>query len=132
MCRKHYRKHKASGEILSGQRPRGSLESRFWPKVAKADDDSCWEWTAGKSKNGYGVIQEGGKGSALLSAHRVSYELAKGPIGAGLYVLHSCDNRGCVNPNHLRAGTGQENIQEAYDKGRKVSPFTKPENRYRG
>lgn len=58
----------------------------------------------------------------MLLAHRVSYELHHGPIPQGALILHSCDNPGCVNPAHLRAGTQSENILEAFAKGRKKIP----------
>jgi DNA-binding transcriptional regulator YiaG len=79
-------------------------------------------WGGGKTRKGYGVIQEGGRGSKLLLAHRVSYEQFHGSIPDGLSVLHSCDHPWCVNPAHLRSGTQSENIKEAYSKGRKISP----------
>ena len=130
LCNKHYKRYRRHGDPTIEVMPRGTLESRFWTKVEKGKN--CWEWTGGKSKTGYGVIQEGGRGSRAMSAHRVSYELHHGPIPVGMYVLHSCDNRGCVNPAHLRAGMQDENIQEAYDKGRKRSPFVHAHNRARG
>lgn len=130
LCGKHYKAQRRYGNAETTQRPRGSLSERFWAKVDK--QDGCWEWMGAKAGTGYGSIQAGGRGSKSLLAHRVSYSLSSGAIPEGLYILHSCDNRSCVNPAHLRAGTNQENIQEAYDKGRKISPFKNPENRYRG
>ena len=52
-------------------------------------------------------------------AHRVSYELFKGPIPAGLHILHRCDTPACVNPAHLRAGTVKENMAEREARGRR-------------
>jgi hypothetical protein len=99
---------------------------RFWRFVSKTD--GCWLWV-GRSgtKKGYGLIQEGGKGTPRKLAHRLSYEIHHGPIPDGMVVMHSCDNPSCVNPAHLRVGTAAENIKEAYDKRRKVSPFKKGE-----
>ena len=51
-------------------------------------------------------------------AHRESHEMANGGIPDGLHILHSCDNRKCVNPGHLRAGTNQENVQDAMERSR--------------
>lgn len=80
----------------------------------------CWEWSATKNQDGYGRVRRLGK---LESAHRVSYELYKGPL-QGLHVLHSCDNPSCVNPEHLRLGTHLENQQEKAAKGRsKANPM---------
>jgi len=78
-------------------------------------DTGCWLWTGHKYRNGYGAIKVFGR---MRLAHRFSYELHKGPIPEGLCILHSCDVRNCVNPEHLRVGTHQENMQEASERGR--------------
>lgn len=89
---------------------------RFWSKVAiTADDDSCWNWIPPKKKDGYANIGIQGKS---LYAHRVSWELSYGKIPDGLFVLHKCDNRGCVNPKHLFLGTTQDNMDDMVKKGR--------------
>lgn len=79
-------------------------ESRFWAKVAKTA--TCWEWTGVKRKSGYGEFSICCK---MLAAHRVSYELAKGPIPEGMVIDHMCHNTSCVNPEHLRACTQKQN-----------------------
>lgn len=122
LCLKHYKRFVRTGQIVQGSRPRGSLFERFWAKVDKRGDGDCWPWTGAKTSKGYGAIQQCGKGSPMLLAHRASYEFSAGPIESGLYILHSCDNPGCVNPAHLRAGTQSENIAEAFAKGRKLIP----------
>lgn len=83
------------------------MEERFMKFVSKSDD-GCWIWNGGKTPNGYGHFSVGSKGSPGKSAHRVSYELFKGNIPYGMWVLHTCRNK-CVNPEHLKLGTAKEN-----------------------
>ena len=89
---------------------------RFFDKINKTDN--CWLWTAAM-RGGYGVIKIKGKG---VSAHRLSYEIHKGPIENGLLVCHKCDNRKCVNPDHLFLGTQSDNMIDCSKKGRLVYP----------
>lgn len=91
-----------------------SDRERFFEKVEAGDPDECWEWTAATTSGGYGVFRLDGK---ALTAHRLSYIIENEDPGE-LYVLHSCDNPPCVNPNHLRAGTQSENMIEASERGR--------------
>ena len=97
---------------------KGTLAERFWAKVEKKVQDDCWEWQGTRNNNGYGQIGKGARGSGLLYAHRVSWELASGPIPKGMCVLHHCDNPGCVNPAHLFLGTMADNMRDMVDKGR--------------
>lgn len=78
-------------------------------------DNGCWDWKGSKSR-GYGKLNINGK---QKRAHRVSYEMFKHKIPPGLVVMHSCDNPGCVNPDHLSTGTQNDNIQDMIKKGRK-------------
>jgi hypothetical protein len=75
--------------------------ARFWSKVEKTD--SCWLWKAAKHSAGYGVIRFGRAPGVLLYAHRVAYELVKGPIPEGLHLDHLCRVVRCCNPAHLEA-----------------------------
>lgn len=123
-CGTHYMRERRLGRVPIGNRAPAPVEERFWRWVDKSG--SCWTWTGGqKTAKGYGRIGAGGRGAPYILAHRLSYEIHKGPIPEGMVVMHSCDNPSCVNPAHLRVGTASENIKEAYDKRRKVSPFKK-------
>lgn len=70
--------------------------------------DGCWEWSASRTPNGYGHLWVEGK---YPMAHRVIYELLRGPIPEGLSLDHLCRNHGCVNPGHLEPVTNRENIR---------------------
>ena len=97
---------------------------RFWSKVKIAAPGECWEWQASMNHLGYGQAWWGKK---MRSCHRIAYELGRGSIPDGLHVLHTCDNRKCVNPAHLWLGTHKENMADMIAKGRRGtrSPLAK-------
>lgn len=86
------------------------LEVRFWAKVDRKGPDDCWLWQAALQPNGYGTIGSGGKYGLHVRAHRVSYELAHGPVPDGHVIDHLCRVRSCVNPAHLEAVSTRENL----------------------
>lgn len=89
----------------------------------KVNAQGCWEWQLFIRRNGYGQMKYEGK---TVDAHRVSYRCFHGEIPEGMDVLHSCDNRRCANPDHLRLGTHKENMEDMVAKGRqKKSAFQK-------
>lgn len=98
---------------------------RFFAKTKLADaprpgmGTPCLEWTAGRSRDGYGKFAPAHKS---VRAHRVAWELAHGPIPACLHVLHRCDNPLCVDVEHLFLGTNEDNIRDRDAKGRHVAP----------
>lgn len=93
-----------------------SLAETFW-KYAEVTDRGCWGWRASVGSHGYGQITYL---QQKYTAHRVSWELHFGSIPDGLCVLHRCDNRRCVNPNHLFLGTRKDNLEDMTAKGRRV------------
>ena len=92
-----------------------SETARFWAKVDRRLSSGCFLWTAALNNMGYGLFRAAGK---LQLAHRVSYEIANGPIPTGLLVCHSCDVPNCVNPDHLWVGTHKDNAADMVAKGR--------------
>lgn len=90
---------------------------RFMDKVSPEPNSGCWLWTASSSAQGYGHFQVNGR---LCRAHRVSWELHNGKIPDGMWVLHKCDNPGCVNPDHLFLGTNVDNVADMVAKGRRA------------
>lgn len=102
----------------------------FWSKVAKGRHDECWPWMAARFQNGYGAISRYRKN---LKAHRVAFQMARGPIPEGAVICHTCDNPPCCNPAHLFIGSNRDNTRDCIAKGRynafKVAP-TRGEQRY--
>lgn len=100
------------------RQPGVDLAARLWARVEKGD--GCWNWTGkAAAEDGYGLLQ--GPDRRLVRAHRLSWELANGPIPAGQWVLHRCDNPRCVRPDHLFLGTVVENVADMMAKGRHVT-----------
>ena len=97
---------------------KGNAMKRFFDKVNIPDNlDNCWRWEGRKCTGGYGFFHLNGK---ERKAHRVSWELAYGPIPKDFYICHHCDNPSCVNLSHLFVGTHSENMFDSSRKKRHV------------
>lgn len=97
------------------------LETRFWRFVDRGDAEQCWPWIGYIADHGYGrlpVFSGPGTKPKTEYAHRVSWQLANGPIPEALSVLHRCDNRKCVNPAHLFVGSQEDNMRDCFAKQR--------------
>lgn len=87
----------------------------FWKHTDRRGREECWPWVGVCDNYGYGRVQFM---TSMLKAHRVSWEMANGPIPDGLIVRHKCDNPNCVNPSHLEVGTQKDNMQDASKRSR--------------
>lgn len=85
--------------------------------VLPEPNSGCWIWTGTLFRGGYGGMKINGH---ITPAHRVAWEAYRGPIPFGLQVLHRCDVRCCVNPDHLFVGTHADNMADRNKKGRQM------------
>lgn len=97
-----------------------STQDRFWEKVEKKISTECWNYVGQINSFGYGLFLPNGRYGKRVLAHRFSWSLLNGDIPNGMLVCHHCDNRKCVNPNHLFLGTHSDNTQDMIKKSRKV------------
>ena len=109
-CKKHYRAFMKHGDPLQ----MGNLRGVPFDQRYQTDEKGCWLWIGGTNQDGYGAFARYGE----KRAHRVSWVMHRGPIPAGMHVLHTCDVPGCVNPDHLFLGTHQDNMADLRSKGR--------------
>lgn len=108
------------------------LEVKFERSIQRTPE--CWLWMGQIRPNGYGCIPHRRKN---VSPHRFAFEQAKGPIPKGMQVCHTCDNRRCVNPDHLFLGDAFDNMRDMINKGRGATGarhgrHTMPERTARG
>lgn len=104
-----------------------ALPNRFWRKV-DVYPGGCWYWSAGKWTSGYGCFWWKGK---RVAAHRVVASMALGfDLDSDKMVCHHCDNRQCVNPEHLFIGDAFDNMRDCVRKGRHAKHGCKGEVHY--
>lgn len=108
LCANHYYRFRAHGDPNKGRIPNGSLQTWISEVALKHTSDACLIWPfKSKSRDGYGYVKWAQKTSR---AHRVVCLLAHGyPTSPRLVAAHSCGNRLCVNPLHIRWATCKEN-----------------------
>ena len=95
--------------------------SRLYERIVK-DRNGCWIWQGAVSSSGYGHANVDGR---TVAVHRLSWELANSKaVPNGLRVLHACDVKRCINPDHLSVGTSAQNSREMVDRGRYRGPRT--------
>jgi hypothetical protein len=124
-CARHYAAWRRNGDTeLRQEQIHGKTVAERLAAYTK-HASGCWEWTGARNPQGYGVLRVGE--SARL-AHRIAWELERGPIPLGLHACHRCDNPGCVRSDHIFLGTIADNNADMRAKGRnsgKPSKLTK-------
>lgn len=92
------------------------VDNEYIKSNIKLDSNDCWIWQKCIGLNGYGQIRRKGK---TYTMHRLAYGVYNGQFDKEMHVLHKCDNRACINPEHLFLGSNQENIIDSVNKNRR-------------
>jgi hypothetical protein len=119
LCSKHFQRLKKHGSIKTEIHDLTSIQ-RFLKKTKINQTTGCIEWIGCKIPKGYGQFTAN---AISYRAHRFSYQYYIGPIPSEMFVLHKCDNRGCVNPDHLFLGTHDDNMKDMVNKNRSVHRY---------
>lgn len=118
-CHLHYNRWKRHGdpERVTRYVPKTkTLTERLGALVDRsAGPEGCWPYEGALGAGGYGRIMFNNE---IKGVHVWAYEHEHGPVPEGMFVLHSCDNRKCANPAHLRVGTHQDNMDDKVERGR--------------
>ena len=116
LCVMHYRRMHRHGTTELKKHTHAPVKDRFMRSFKINEITGCWDWLNALDAYGYG----GFSWNEHPKAHRAAWTLFHGPIPDGLHVLHTCDNRKCVNPEHLWIGTNADNMRDKQEKGRFV------------
>ncbi len=122
LCRIHYERHRKYGDVHFVKTILGignTSEEKFWSRVNKTKglgrDGDCWEWLGYVGTNGYGSVTVNKR---VWTTHRYVWLIVHHQEPTKC-ILHSCDNKICVNPSHLREGGHKENALDAVERGQK-------------
>jgi hypothetical protein len=120
-CGTHYHRMKREGIIKTKRVMKDDL-ARFHTKYVVNEDTGCWNWIGVMHPSEYGHFGITVNGKVVQKrAHRFSFEKLVGPIPHGEIIRHICNNRKCVNPDHLKSGTSSDNMQDCLRSGRHCS-----------
>lgn len=110
---------KRCSNFIKWKRKRGNIRDYLINKIinysSKDHSTGCWNWNKGKSDRGYAEISINARKER---ANRISYQVFIDEVPPHLFVCHTCDNPGCVNPDHLYLGTHQDNVDDKLDRDR--------------
>jgi len=112
------RARSSAGQSIGLRGQHSSADARFWSKVV-AQANGCWDWTGAMTSAGYGSFGAVTYPKVrMISSHKWVWERSRGPVPEGMVLMHSCDNRRCVNLAHLSLGTVSDNNRDMCRKGR--------------